>query len=155
LVLTSRSAPNERALQKIAELEKAGAVVRVIRGDVSKPDDAHRVMERIRESGGSLRGVIHAAGITDNATLLELNWQRCESVLQPKMAGVWNVHEATLGEPLDFFICFSSVSSVIGSQGHGNYAPANAFLDAMAHHRRALGLPCLSMNWGPWAGVGL
>jgi 3-oxoacyl-(acyl-carrier-protein) synthase len=155
LVLTGRGAPREAALQKIGALEEAGAEVRIIRGDIGSPQDSQRIMEQIRESGVPLRGVIHAAGLTDDAPLLDLDWARCVKVLQPKMAGVWNLHEGTRSEPLDFFVCFSSVSSVIGSQGHGNYAPANAFLDAMAHHRRALGLPCVSMNWGPWAGVGL
>jgi acyl carrier protein len=80
--------------------------------------------------------------------------ERFERVWGPKAQGAWALHSETLDLPLDFFVCFSSVASLVGSPGQSNYAAANAFLDALAHQRRAMGLPGLSINWGPWAQVG-
>jgi acyl carrier protein len=87
--------------------------------------------------------------------LLTQTWDRFAPVLTPKVVGAWNLHRLTRAERLDFFVGFSSVASLLGSPGQGNYAAANAFLDALAHHRRAEGLPGLSINWGPWADAGM
>jgi acyl carrier protein len=102
-----------------------------------------------------LRGVIHAAGVLDDHLLLNLNAESFQRVLAPKALGAWNLHSLTADLPLDFFITFSSVASVLGSPGQANYAAANAFLDGLAHDRRSRGLPCLSINWGPWAEIGM
>jgi myxalamid-type polyketide synthase MxaB len=75
--------------------------------------------------------------------------------MAPKVEGTWNLHAMTRDQRLDFFVCFSSVASLVGNAGQGNYAAANAFMDALAHRRRACGLPALSINWGPWADVGM
>jgi acyl carrier protein len=102
-----------------------------------------------------LRGVFHAAGALDDAMLENQRWSRFETVFAPKLAGSWRLHVATRDLPLDYFVMFSSLASVLGSPSQANYAAANAFLDALAHHRRQLGLPALSVNWGPWAGAGM
>jgi hypothetical protein len=102
-----------------------------------------------------LRGIFHAAGVLDDGLMLNLDEERFQKVLEPKMLGAWNLHALTQTTPLDFFVLFSSAASLLGSPGQSNYAAANAFLDALAHHRQALNLPALSINWGPWAMVGL
>src|SRR6185295_15491573 len=101
-----------------------------------------------------LRGVFHAAMVMDDGYLLQLNPERFERVMAPKAGGAWHLHRATLGQPLDYFVLFSSVSSWVGSVGQGNYAAANAFLDSLAHYRRARKLPALTINWGAIADVG-
>jgi myxalamid-type polyketide synthase MxaC len=102
-----------------------------------------------------LRGIIHAAGILDDGLLVHLDQARLSAVMAPKVQGAWNLHALTKDTPLDFFVLFSSVASVLGSPGQGPYAAANAFLDALSHQRRALGLPSLTINWGPWNAVGM
>jgi acyl carrier protein len=102
-----------------------------------------------------LRGIVHAAGIAPRRPLLDIDLDLLDAVLRPKVLGAWVLHQLTQDLDLDFFVTFSSVASVLGSQSLAHYAAANHFLDALAHHRRALGLPGLSINWGPWAGGGL
>jgi myxalamid-type polyketide synthase MxaE and MxaD len=98
---------------------------------------------------------VHAAGVLDDGSILHLNAERMKRVMAPKLDGTMNLHNATLNFSLDFFILFSSAVSVLGSPGQANYAAASSYLDAMAHYRRQLNLPALSINWGPWADVGL
>jgi acyl carrier protein len=102
-----------------------------------------------------LRGIIHAAGILADGMINELRWENLSQVFKPKIHGAWNLHCHTRNIPLDFFILFSSAASLLGNQGQSNYAAANSFLDALAHYRRSLGLPALSIDWGPWGKVGM
>jgi acyl transferase domain-containing protein/aryl carrier-like protein len=155
LVLIGRSGASSTAEQAVDAMRQAGAEVRVARADVSQADQVARVLAEIRQTMPPLRGIVHAAGVLDDGILLQLNQGRLASVMSPKIGGAWNLHSQTLDAPLDFFVLFSSAASVFGSPGQGNYAAANAFLDALAQHRRALGLPALAVNWGPWAEVGL
>ena len=106
------------------------------------------------DAGPPLRGVFHLAMVIDDAPLSALTPERMLSVLEPKAQGAWLLHEATRERALDCFVMFSSVSSIFGNPAQGNYSAANAFLDALAHHRRALGLPALTINWGVLGGEG-
>lgn len=99
--------------------------------------------------------MIHAAGTLDDGVLLRQSRERFTPVLAPKVAGAWNLHRATAEMELDHFVLFSSIASLLGSAGQANYAAANAYLDALAHQRRASGLPAVAINWGPWAGAGM
>src|SRR5690606_32415268 len=101
-----------------------------------------------------LRGVMHAAGATSDAALATLDWERTERVMHAKVAGSWNLHMATADLALDHFVLFSSGAAFLGSPGQANHAMANNFLGALAHHRRALGKPGLSIDWGPWGEMG-
>ncbi|QQR41971.1 SDR family NAD(P)-dependent oxidoreductase [Myxococcus xanthus] len=154
LVLIGRGAPRPEAQEAIRALETAGARVLVLQADVSKQEDVRRTLDEA-EKLAPLRGVVHAAGVLDDGVLLQQDWKRFTRVLAPKVDGAWHLHTLTQGKPLDFFVLYSSASSLLGAPGQGSYAAANAFLDALAHHRRALGLPALSINWGPWAEVGM
>jgi acyl carrier protein len=109
----------------------------------------------VDEAGTPLRGIIHAAGTADDGTLPHQSWPRFQAVLAAKVAGSINLHLETRGRPLDFFVLFSSAAALLGSPGQTSYAAANAFLGALAHLRRAEGLPATAIAWGPWEGLGL
>ncbi len=154
LLLLGRSAPRGEADQVLSELRQAGVSVTVALADVTDSDQLRTALAATGD-GAPLRGVVHAAGLLDDGMLLALDAERFQRVMAPKIGGAWNLHALTRELPLDFFVLFSSASSLLGSSGQGAYAAANAYLDALAHHRRSEGLPALSINWGPWAQVGL
>ncbi len=155
LALVGRSAPAAAAAAAVAALRAAGADVRVVAADVADHAQLAAALATVRATMPPLRGVVHAAGSLADATLDGLDAARLHAALAPKMAGAWNLHLTTLDDPLDFFVLFSSVAATLGLAGQANYAAGNAFLDALAEHRRAAGLPALSIDWGPWAGIGL
>jgi acyl transferase domain-containing protein/acyl carrier protein len=155
LVLVGRRAPSASAAEVLRGLERAGAHVTVASVDVSREAEVARLLQQLDATSPPLRGIVHAAGVLDDGALPQLNLERFERVMAPKVAGAWNLHRLTEGRPLDFFVLFSSASATLGSAGQGNYAAANAFLDALAHERRARGLVAESLDWGPWAEVGM
>ncbi|WP_433227496.1 type I polyketide synthase [Actinomadura formosensis] len=155
LVLVGRGDPDDGADRELRSLRDAGAEVRVARADVSDEQALARVLADAAASMPPIRGVVHAAGVLDDATLGTLDPARLLAVLEPKVAGAWNLHNLTADLPLDLFVMFSSLAGVLGSPGQGNYAAANAFLDALASLRASQGRPALSIAWGAWENTGL
>jgi phthiocerol/phenolphthiocerol synthesis type-I polyketide synthase C len=155
LVLMGRGPASKSAQETLDALRADGTEVVVARGDVTRADQLAAVLESISASMPPLRGVVHAAGVLDDGILQRLDERRLRDVMAPKVEGAWNLHTLTRDTALDFFVLFSSAASLLGSPGQAHYAAANAFLDALAWHRRAEGRPALSINWGPWAEVGL
>lgn len=154
LVLMGRSAPNEEAKASLLEMEKLGAQIIVAQADVADEQRMSEVFAQIDAAMPPLRGVIHSAGAIDDGVLLQQDWSRFEKVMRAKVFGAWNLHTLTHSRALDFFVMFSTGASLIGSAGQGNHAAANMFMDMLAHHRRAQGLPALSINWGAWSEIG-
>ncbi len=150
LLLTSRRGPDAPgAAELVSELEGLGAAVTVAACDVTD----RRSLARLIESVGAdapLAGVVHTAGIVDDATVEGLTTHGLDAVLAPKVDGAWYLHELTAELPLTMFVLFSSVAGVLGNPGQGNYAAANVFLDQLAAHRRERGLPAVSVAWGLW-----
>jgi len=155
LLLVGRHDPSPDAGDAIKRLQGAGASVVVRRADVAHEEQVARVLAEIEISMPPLRGLVHAAGVLDDGLLVHQTWERFATVMAPKVPGAWILHALTEKMPLDFFVLFSSVAAVLGSPGQASYAAANAFLDGLAHHRRMRGLPATSIDWGPWADVGM
>ena len=153
IVLMGRSRPSEQAQVAIEAMQEVGAEVKVATADVTHQQQVTRVLADI-PPGIPLRAIIHAANVYDDAVLLQLNQERFQKVMAPKVIGAWNLHMETLNTPLDFFVLFSSITSLVGNPGQANYVAANAFLDALAHYRHAQGLPALTINWGAVADAG-
>jgi NAD(P)-dependent dehydrogenase (short-subunit alcohol dehydrogenase family)/acyl carrier protein len=149
-----RSGASEEAKTAIDALENRGVRVVVRRCDVGNRDELAALLDEIRGET-PLRGVFHLAGVLDDGVLREQTRQRFDRVMASKMLGAWHLHELTANDPLDLFVLFSSAAALLGSPGQGNYASANAFLDALAHHRRSQQRPGLSVNWGSWGEVGM
>lgn len=150
VVLVSRREPTESTNEMISEIEATGCKIHVMLADISERESLERLLRKIAVELPPLRGIIHAAGILEDALLVEQDWESFERVLAPKKHGARMLHELTAKENLDFFILYSSAASVMGSPGQANYATANAYLDGLAHSRVAAGLPALSVNFGPW-----
>ncbi|MFL6514468.1 MAG: SDR family NAD(P)-dependent oxidoreductase [Chthoniobacterales bacterium] len=155
LVLSSRSgASTPEAETFVQGLRDRGTEVLVVKADAGSSKDISRLFAQIRHTGQPLRGVFHLAMVIDDAVLAQLNRDRMAAVIGPKALGAWLLHEATLRMPLDCFVMFSSISSIFGNPAQGNYGAANAFLDSLAHHRHAMGLAALTINWGVLGGEG-
>ncbi|HEV3143065.1 MAG TPA: thioester reductase domain-containing protein, partial [Gemmataceae bacterium] len=155
LVLFSRSGPrDEAALHDIEQLRSRGVTVLDARGDVTKSEDVIRIVHQIEPDLPPLKGVFHAAMVLDDEFIANLDEARFATALYPKMLGAWNLHTATAGLELEHFVGFSSISSVVGVPKQSNYNAGNFFLEALAHHRQALGLPALTINWGALLGAG-
>ena len=155
LALMGRRGPvTEEAREALAVMEDKGAKIKVIRGNVSSEEDVIRAFAEIKNSMPPLCGIINAAMVLEDYLLVDLTPERMMKVMDPKIKGAWHLHRQSIKMPLDFFLLFSSLSSVMGMAGQGNYAAANAFLDALSYFRRATGLPSLTINWGYLAEVG-
>ncbi len=154
LLLLSRSgsaAPGADALE--AQLVELGATVTFAACDASNREELRAAIESLPQEH-PLDAVIHAAGVLSDGVIGSLTAEQVERVMAPKVDAAWHLHELTENLPMSTFVLFSSSAGAAGSMGQGNYAAANTFLDALAAHRRARGLPATSMAWGLWAAAG-
>jgi acyl transferase domain-containing protein len=151
LLLASRSGEKAPGAEELVRrLTALGASVRIAACDLADRAEVAALLAAIPPER-PLVGVVHAAGVLDDATVTRLDERQLDRVLRPKLDAGWLLHELTAGMPVRAFVLFSSVAGVLGNAGQGNYAAANAFLDALAEHRRGLGLPAASVAWGLWS----
>jgi acyl transferase domain-containing protein/surfactin synthase thioesterase subunit/aryl carrier-like protein len=155
LVVVGRSASAKAAEDVFGPAETSGAAIRVVAADISRDEDVRRLMQTIGDALTPLRGVVQSAGVLDDGILAQMDWDRFARLFEPRMYGSWLLHEYTKSLELDFFILESSVLSLLGSAGQGNYTASSAFLDALAARRRAAGLAATAINWSAWSGGGL
>jgi NAD(P)-dependent dehydrogenase (short-subunit alcohol dehydrogenase family)/acyl carrier protein len=156
IVLSSRRAPDADAQRTIDEItERHKCRVHVFAADVGDESEVAALLERIRAELSPLAGVVHLAGVLDDALLAQQTVERFRTTLAPKAFGACHLDRLTKGDELDFFIVSSSVSSLFGSPGQSNYATANALLDGLVARRRSQGLPATGVNFGPWAQGGM
>jgi acyl transferase domain-containing protein len=154
IVLVGRRGLTPEVAAAAEAMRVKGADVLVEGLDVADEVKVGSLLRRLRESGPPLRGVVHGAGVLDDAAVLQQNDERFARVLGPKVRGGWLLDRLTRADPLDWFVLFASVAGVLGSPGQANHSSANAFLDALARERTARGLPALSIDWGAWSEVG-
>ncbi|RJQ75664.1 acyltransferase domain-containing protein [Pseudonocardiaceae bacterium YIM PH 21723] len=144
--------PQLDLIGQLRQLEAQGARIHLAAVDVADAEQLQRWSDAHHEQGlPPIVGVVHTAGVVQDELLVRMDAATFTKVLRPKLVGGWLLHRLFRDTPLEFFVLFSSTGSVIASPGQGNYAAGNAFLDALAHHRRGLGLPALSIGWGPWS----
>ncbi len=153
LALLGRSAPGPDADAVIGELRARAVNVHVFQADVSDATGMEQVFAQLAALP-PLRGIIHSAGVVDDAALLHQSWERFAAVMAAKVLGSWHLQRASADMPLDFFAFFSTGAALIGSAGQANHAAANAFLDVLAPALRARGVPAVAINWGAWAEAG-
>jgi 4-hydroxyphenylalkanoate synthase len=152
VVLASRrGSRSESTAELTLDLARAGAQVQVLACDVADRRAVAELLAQLDRRCPPLRGVIHAAGVLDDAVITSLTPDRVDTVLRAKVDAAWNLHELTRDLGLSMFVLCSSIAGTVGAAGQGNYAAANAFLDGLAAHRQAAGLPAVSLAWGLWA----
>jgi len=149
-------APGHARLRKLLELEQLGARVVPLAADVTHPAAIRSVVEQVKARFGGLHGVLHAAGVPGGGLMALKTAAAAEAILAPKVQGTLALAAALEGVPLDFFVLCSSLSAVLGEPGQIDYAAANAFLDAFAHHHMArTGIPTVAIGWDAWRDVGM
>jgi acyl transferase domain-containing protein/NADPH:quinone reductase-like Zn-dependent oxidoreductase/short-subunit dehydrogenase/aryl carrier-like protein len=151
LVLASRrGAAADGAAKLAADLAQSGTEARFVACDVAERAQVTELFDTLKRENTRLTGVVHTAGVLDDAVFGALTPERTEKVLRPKIDAAWHLHELTRELDLSTFVLFSSVAGIFGGAGQGNYAAGNTFLDALAGHRRRQGLPATALAWGPW-----
>ncbi len=154
VVLNGRRPPDPAAEKAIGALRARGFRIEVEIADVTDAAALDAMLARMDDALPPLAGAIHSVGVLSDAALGNQSWESFETVLWPKMLGAWHLHRATMDRDLDMFVLFSSVAGIFGNPGQANHAAANAFLDQLAAHRRALGLPGQAIAWGAWSELG-
>ncbi len=156
IVLTGRNAPSPDVNRTLQDLSaRTGALFVPMQGDISRETDVVRILDEIDRTLPPLRGLIHSAGVLQDRTLEQQDWALFEDIFASKVGGAWLLHKHTRGRKLDLFVTFSSIAAVLGLSAQSNYSAANAFMDALVEHRRALGNSGLSIQWAPWAQIGM
>ncbi|WP_280432515.1 type I polyketide synthase [Nocardia brasiliensis] len=150
LLVSRRGETSPGAAELVAELTALGAEIRVAACDIADYAATAALLRSLPDDR-PLGAVIHAAGVLDDGTVETLTDAQLERVLRAKVDGAMNLHLLTENLELSGFLTYSSVAGVLGTPGQANYAAGNAFLDALVQHRRAHGLPGVSLAWGPWA----
>ena len=156
-LLSDPHAPRKlrHSVKRVLELEKNGSRVEIISADVADFARMQEVLKDLRADYGRINGVVHAAGRAGDGYLHRKERSVFGKVVQPKMDGAWHLHQLTLGDPLEFFVMYSSVATVLRSAGQSDYTAANAYLDSLAHFRRSLGLCGVALCWPAWREVGI
>ena len=154
VVLNGRSEPSEEAQALIDELEQR-AQIAVVLGDIAAAGVAEKLVTAAEETGLTLRGLMHSAVVLDDQIVAGLSQDSLERVWAPKAIGALRLHVATTDKELDWWVGFSSTSSLLGAPGQGAYAAASAWLDGLVDWRRASGLPATTINWGQWSDIGV
>ncbi len=155
LVLMGRRGASTSARETLSRLDQYGTSVTVVQADSTDEIAVRKVLKDIDTRGFQLKGVVHAAGVFEFRPVCDLDSECLQAVLAPKLQGGWALHRATQDIDLDFFVCFSSISSMLGTAHQTHYTAANGFLDGLAEYRRGCGMPALTINWGPWQGGGM
>ncbi|MFI7215093.1 SDR family NAD(P)-dependent oxidoreductase [Micromonospora maritima] len=153
LLVGRRGADAPGAADLLADLTRLGARARLAAADVSDRAQLAALLAGV-PAEHPLAGVVHAAGTLDDAVVTALTPERVDTVLRPKADAAWHLHDLTRHLDLPMFVLFSSIAGPLGAPGQANYAAANAFLDGLAHQRRAAGLAATSLAWGPWDEAG-
>jgi phthiocerol/phenolphthiocerol synthesis type-I polyketide synthase D len=154
VVLSGRHDPSDKQRDVIAELQSRAEIV-TVRGDIAMPGVAERLVTAAEATDVELRGIVHSAAVIDDSLLVAMSRESLERVWAPKVTGALRLHQASAGRPLDWWLGFSSMASLLGSPGQAAYACANSWLDALVSWRRASGLPAAAINWGMWSEVGV
>jgi acyl transferase domain-containing protein/acyl carrier protein/short-subunit dehydrogenase len=154
IILVGRSGPKPFAQKIIQSLNENGANITIANADISSKTELEKILQNIPQQQ-PLKGVMHLAGILEDAAISNLNFEQYQRVLKPKVNGAWHLHELTQHLNLDFFVLFSSSALLFGSPGQAAYVAANAYLDQLSAIRKSKGLAALSINWGTVSEVGL
>lgn len=159
IVLVGRNAPSTEIQEIINIWRNKEIQISTFEVDISNFNQVKKILDLTQQTMPKLSGVIHAAGVMEDADLTQQNWDKYKKIMNSKILGAYNLqkilNEYHLSTSLDFFVSFSSMASIMGNIGQSNYAAANAFLDSLAFYQRVNNIPGFSINWGPWASVGL
>ncbi|MBP6986183.1 MAG: type I polyketide synthase [Alphaproteobacteria bacterium] len=156
VILLSRSGPKTNEQRDILKrLSEKDTIIKTPQVNVAHYEALLSVLDNLEGSMPPIRGIIHAAGIIDDGFLMQQTQERFKNVFEPKADGALNLHKFSKNLDLDFFVLYSSAAALVGSPGQSSYSAANACLDAIAHHRKSIGLPALSINWGAYKDIGI